>query len=156
MLLSLIVIVAVSCAHVHANWFYDRVASIGAAAAGFDSGDTCGFTRDDALECIKTHVDENHDGKISCEEFERAKDLFMPPRLKTAMWIAKKFGYDVHFDQVLYGKSLYGFFVCVIYLSLICRVRCQQGLYLYRSRLANVREALSSIQSRPLQIENCM
>lgn len=89
-----------------ANWFYDSIARVGAAAAGFDTTDTCGFTRADALQCIKQYVDENHDGKISCEEFERAKDLFMPPRLKAAMWVAKKFGYDVHFDQVLYGKYL--------------------------------------------------
>jgi len=99
MYILLLVLVHQSCA----NWFYDGLARVGEAAVGLDTSDTCGFTRDDALQCIKTYVDENHDGKISCEEFERAKDLFMPPRMKAALWLAKKLGYDVHFEQVLYG-----------------------------------------------------
>lgn len=86
-----------------ANWFTDKIESAGISAMGFDMSDTCGFTRNDALECIKKHVDYNKDQEITCVEFERAKALFMPPRLKAAMWIAKKFGFDVTFDQLLYG-----------------------------------------------------
>ncbi len=89
---------------VNGNWFTDKLVYVGAEAMGFDPTDTCGFTRNDALKCIKTHVDYDHNGKITCEEFERAKALFMPPRMKTAMWLAKKAGYDVHYDQILYGK----------------------------------------------------
>jgi hypothetical protein len=86
------------------NWFTDKIANAGLYAMGFDVGDTCGFTRKDALQCIKRYVDYDHNGKITCEEFERAKALYMPPRMKDALWLAKKFGFDVHFDQVLYGN----------------------------------------------------
>lgn len=83
-----------------AGWSWGDLA---ARAAGFDVSDTCGFTRQDALTCIKKYVDENHDGKISCEEFQRAKLLYMPPRARAALWVAHKLGMDVQFDQVLYG-----------------------------------------------------
>ncbi len=88
------------------NWFFDKLAVVATEAAGFDISDTCGFTRDDALQCIKKFVDANHDGQISCEEFERAKLLYMPPRARAALWVAKKLGMDVHFDQLLYGTWL--------------------------------------------------
>ncbi len=79
-------------------------ADIAAHAVGFDTTSNCGFTRQDALECIKQHVDANHDNEISCEEFQRAKTLFLPPRARAALWIAKKLGMDVQFEQVLYGE----------------------------------------------------
>ncbi len=86
-----------------ASWLTDKLANAGLYAMGFDTSDTCGYTRDDALGCIKKHVDFDHNGVITCEEFERAKDLFMPPKMKDALWLAKKFGFDVHFEGVLYG-----------------------------------------------------
>lgn len=91
------------CWGAKASWFMDKLANVAARAAGFDGSDTCGFTREDALECIKQYVDANKDEEITCEEFERAKTLYMPPRMRAALWIAKKFGYNVHFDMLLYG-----------------------------------------------------
>ncbi len=87
----------------HGNWFTDKIAKAGIAAMGFDATETCGFTREDALECIAKYVDYNHDKIVSCEEFERSKMLFLPPQMKGALWIAKKFGYAVGFDQLVYG-----------------------------------------------------
>jgi hypothetical protein len=86
-----------------ANWFTDKLASASLSALGFDVSDTCGVTRQDGLDCIKKYVDWDKNGKVSCEEFERAKDLFMPSRMKDALWLAQKVGFDVHFEQVLYG-----------------------------------------------------
>lgn len=88
---------------VKGNWFTDKLTNLAVSAAGFDAGDTCGFTRDDALKCIKKYVDYNHDNKIDCSEFIRAKTLFMPTAMKLALRVAAKFGWDVKFEQVMYG-----------------------------------------------------
>lgn len=97
--LVLVLLVAVG----NGNWLTDKIAKAGIAAMGFDATDTCGFTREDALECIAKYVDYNHDKTVSCEEFERSKMLFLPPRMREALWIAKKFGFAVGIQQLMYG-----------------------------------------------------
>lgn len=98
MLLLLLLLLIGANAH---NWFMDRLEQAGVAAMGFDTGDTCGFTRVNALACLKRHVDANHDGIIDAAEFERAKRLYMPARARAAMWVARQFGYDVTLAQVM-------------------------------------------------------
>lgn len=68
-----------------AGWFTDakKWAELKAYNAamkklGFPTNSDCGFTRQDALVCIKKYVDTNHDGEISNEEFEYAKEHYMP------------------------------------------------------------------------------
>jgi hypothetical protein len=86
-----------------AGWFSDHLERAAVTAMGFDAGDSCGFTRDDALRCLTKHVDVNHDGVIDAAEFERAKQRYMPQRAKAVMWAARKLGYDVTLKQVLEG-----------------------------------------------------
>lgn len=99
MLVAILFFSAVS----NANWFTDRVTNAAVAAMGFDATDTCQFTRVDVLKCIAKHVDYNHDKMVNCEEFERAKLLYMPPRVRDALWLAKKLGYNVDIKQLMYG-----------------------------------------------------
>jgi hypothetical protein len=70
---------------------------------GFDSSDTCGYTRDDALHCIATYVDTNGDKEISEQEFDNAKDNYLPRQARVAHWIAHKMGYDVTIKDVMWG-----------------------------------------------------
>ena len=94
-----VLLVLVGCAW--ASWLTD----LGARALGFETSDTCGFTRADALVCIKTYVDVNHDGEIQYSEFERAKRLYMPYRARMLMKVAKRLNsdWDVTLPQVLAG-----------------------------------------------------
>jgi hypothetical protein len=84
-------------AFAYASWLTD----LGARAMGFEVSDTCGFTRMDALNCIKQYVDVNHNGIIEYNEFERAKQTYMPMRARMALRVAKEFGYDVTLKQIL-------------------------------------------------------
>lgn len=72
-------------------------------AMGFDDSGRCKWTRKDALHCIGTYVDANHDTEISEAEFERAKRLYLPKQAHMAMLFAKYIGYDIVFQNVLDG-----------------------------------------------------
>jgi hypothetical protein len=85
------------------SWSKNLVERIGVEAMGFDSGDTCGYTRDDALLCIATYVDANHDKEISADEFERARRLYLPTQARLASSIAKQLGYGVTIADVMWG-----------------------------------------------------
>ena len=86
------------------NWITSHLESLAAKAVGFDVSDTCGFTRADALECIKKHVDFDKNQRISCEEFVRAKALFLPPRLRILLSMTTEItGWDIKFESVLWG-----------------------------------------------------
>lgn len=88
---------------IQANWLTDRLKYAAIGSLGFDTSSTCGFTRDDALECFKQHVDLNHDGEIEAAEFEHAKQAYMPPRMRAAMKLAKSIGFDFTVKDVLDG-----------------------------------------------------
>jgi hypothetical protein len=85
------------------SWSKNLVERLGVEAMGFDSGDTCGYTRDDALLCIATYVDANHDKEISADEFERARRLYLPTQARLASSIAKQLGYGVTISDVMWG-----------------------------------------------------
>ncbi|MBX9636374.1 MAG: hypothetical protein K2Q45_02345 [Nitrosomonas sp.] len=70
---------------------------------GFDVSDSCGFTREDALACFIKYVDTNKDGEISADEFEHAKQTYMPWQMRKALAIAKKFNFDFTIKDVLAG-----------------------------------------------------
>lgn len=80
-----------------ANWFIDMAVK----AAGFNEGDSCGFTRLDALECLRKYVDFNKDGRITGDEFHRAKLLYLPPLAAKLSWVVDHLGYGIELQQVL-------------------------------------------------------
>lgn len=86
-----------------ANWLTDRIKNAAISSLGFDTSDTCGFTREDALACFMKYVDTNHDGEISAKEFEHAKDAYMPERMREMLSLAKKFHFDFTIKDVLAG-----------------------------------------------------
>lgn len=86
-----------------ASWFSDKAKRIAIESMGFDASDTCGFTRADALDCFAKYVDTNKDGEISADEFEHAKQAYMPSRMRDLMWVAKKFHFDFTIKDVLNG-----------------------------------------------------
>jgi len=85
------------------RWGWPGLEKLGISLMGFDSSDTCGYTRDDALHCIATYIDTNGDKEISEEEFDHAKDAYLPRQAKMAHWIAHKMGYDVTIKDVMWG-----------------------------------------------------
>lgn len=87
----------------NANWLTDRMKNAAIAAMGFDVSDSCNFTREDALACFIKYVDTNKDGEISAEEFEHAKQTYMPWQMRKALGIAKKFNFDFTIKDVLAG-----------------------------------------------------
>jgi hypothetical protein len=99
MLLLLLVVGA------HGLWPFSRarLAQLAERALGFDSSDTCGFTRADALECIARYIDVNHDREIERAEFEAAKARYLPPLAQKVRWIARAMGYDATYEMVLAG-----------------------------------------------------
>lgn len=82
---------------VQANWFTDMAINL----AGFNEGDSCGFTRLDALACLRTYVDFNKDGRITGDEFHRAKSLYLPPLAAKLSWAVDHLGYGIELQQVL-------------------------------------------------------
>jgi hypothetical protein len=88
----------------HGSWWdsvKQHAASVGLEAMGFRNDDDCGFTRTQALACLQEHVDFNHDGIITPNEFYRARDLYLPPQAKAAAWLARKFGYHFPLRHVV-------------------------------------------------------
>ena len=85
------------------SWSKSLVEHLGIEAMGFDAGDTCGYTRNDALRCIATYVDANHDKEISPAEFERAKKLYLPTQARLVARLAKRWGFDVTIADVMWG-----------------------------------------------------
>jgi hypothetical protein len=103
-LLLLVTFLLATCAITPASgWGWPRLENMGISLMGFDVSDTCGYSRDDALQCIAVYVDTNHDKEISEAEFNYAKDAYLPRQAKMAHWIAKKLGYDVSIKDVLWG-----------------------------------------------------
>lgn len=84
-------------------WRWPGLQNLGISMMGFDASDTCGYTRADALDCIATYVDTNHDKEISEQEFNHARDTYLPRQAKMAHWIAHRLGYDITIKDVMYG-----------------------------------------------------
>lgn len=87
-------------------WRWPSLENVGIAMLGFDTSDTCGYTRDDALLCIAKYVDTNGDREISEAEFEHARDTYLPRQARAAHWIAHKLGFDVTMADVKYGCDI--------------------------------------------------
>jgi hypothetical protein len=87
-------------------WRWPSLENVGISLMGFDSTDTCGYTRDDALLCIARYVDTNHDKEISASEFEHAKETYLPRQARMAAWVARRMGYDVSIKDVMYGCDI--------------------------------------------------
>lgn len=85
------------------GWHWPGLENLGISLMGFDAGDSCGYTRDDALHCIATYVDTNHDREISAAEFEHAKATYLPRQARMAAWVARRMGYDITIKDVMYG-----------------------------------------------------
>jgi len=85
------------------GWGWPGLANMGISLMGFDSSSTCGYTRADALQCIALYIDTNHDKEISADEFDYAKNAYLPRQAKMAHWIAHKLGYDVTIADVMWG-----------------------------------------------------
>lgn len=82
------------------SWAEDAAYNRFVRMLGFPTNDDCGFTRLDALRCIKKHIDRNHDGEISAAEFDYAKEHFMPQRMRALMWVARKLHWDYTLDSI--------------------------------------------------------
>lgn len=85
------------------SWTKQAMTHLAVEAAGFDASDTCGWTRDDALHCIASYVDTNHDTEISASEFENAKRRYLPTQARWAAALARKLGWDVTLKDVMWG-----------------------------------------------------
>lgn len=88
------------------KWGWPSLEKMGVSIMGFDSGDTCGYTRGDALQCIATYVDTNGDKEISEQEFDHAKETYLPRQARMATWIARRLGYDITIKDVMYGCDI--------------------------------------------------
>ena len=73
----------------------------GEAALGFNHGDACTYTRNDALRCIRRFIDADHDGEISASEFERSKRRYLPTQLRAAEWVLNRMGYYISINNVM-------------------------------------------------------
>jgi hypothetical protein len=85
------------------GWWSSLKTQLESRVVGLDLSETCGFTRADALICFKQYVDINKDEIISADEFERAKHLYLPWRVRKAMQLASKAGFDVSLETVMEG-----------------------------------------------------
>lgn len=63
----------------------------------------CGFTRDDALNCVLKYGDTNKDGELTEEEIKHALDTLVPSYIKPVLWIkgvnAKRVLKDCDYDK---------------------------------------------------------
>lgn len=102
----LLVLAVVAGTVVEGNWWSwtkGMATHLAIEAMGFDDSGKCAWTRNDALHCIGTYVDTNHDTEISQSEFEHAKHAYLPKQARFAMLFANYIGYDVKFKDVLSG-----------------------------------------------------
>jgi hypothetical protein len=83
------------------DWAAKTAATAAARALGFPTTDTCGYTRDEALLCIKTYIDLNEDGEISESEFQYAQANYLPPRMRTLQWAVKKLDWDYTLKNIM-------------------------------------------------------
>lgn len=67
----------------------------------WSSGPECTFTRADALECIRTYVDTNHDDVITLDELEAAKSKYMTTAQKAGAWVASWFSDAMKTETIL-------------------------------------------------------
>lgn len=82
------------------DWVKQKAYNEAVSLLGFPTNDDCGYTRLDALACIKKHIDRNGDGEITSNEFEYAKKHFMPKRVRTLSKIVKKLGWDYTLENI--------------------------------------------------------
>lgn len=103
-MLFFLIIITISIQSSQAFWGFDWVKqkayNEGVRLLGFPTNDDCGYTRLDALACIKKHIDRNGDGEITNDEFEYAKAHFMPKQIQTLSKIVKKIGWDYTLDNI--------------------------------------------------------
>ena len=87
----------------------------GWAFMGYDPA--CVWTRKDAVECFKRHVDTDHNGVITVKEVDAAKERFTGRFMKTLAWIiswsidirTEKIVADCGFDHKINGFTAQGF-----------------------------------------------
>ena len=63
--------------------------------------DVCAFSREQALDCIKTYVDVNHDNVITLEELEDARSKYTSTLQKAASWLASWFTDSVSTPRII-------------------------------------------------------
>ena len=85
---------------VHGIWVPKWVKNSAIRALGFPTTSSCGFTRTDALQCIKKYIDTNHDGVIQDSEFEYAKHHYTPKRMQKIEWAVEKMGWNYTLDNI--------------------------------------------------------
>ena len=91
-----------------AGWFSDakkwaelKAYNLAMTKLGFPINDDCGFTRKDAVKCIKKYVDTNHDGEISEAEFNYVKEHYMPDPVHRLQHYLEKLPKSWHVDVTL-------------------------------------------------------
>ena len=50
------------------------------------SDDTCGFTRSDALQCMRKYVDSDHNDRITTAELEESITKYAPAWMRALSW----------------------------------------------------------------------
>lgn len=84
------------------SWLLVAVLAIGGARGfrfwGFDSN--CAWSRQDAVECMRRHVDTDRDDAISIAELDAARNKFEGAVLKTLEWFVG-WGIDTSTKKVL-------------------------------------------------------
>jgi hypothetical protein len=83
------------------KWAELKAYNIAMTKLGFPTNDDCGFTRRNALKCIKKYVDTNHDGEISAKEFNYVKENYMPEPVHRLQHYLKKLPKSWHVDITL-------------------------------------------------------
>jgi hypothetical protein len=96
----LFILILFSASFAHGIWVPQWVRNGAIRALGFPVSSTCGFTRTDALVCMKKYVDLNHDGEIQENEFDYAKEHYTPPRMQKVQWAVSKLGWDYTLDVI--------------------------------------------------------
>lgn len=100
LILLLVTFIALALGGGWMDWAKQATYNRAISMLGFPTTSKCGFTRLNALECLKKHVDRNGDGEITEDEFNYAKKHFMPKRVETLQSIMKRIGWDYTLDNI--------------------------------------------------------
>lgn len=77
---------------------------------GYDSA--CVWTRKDAVDCFKRHVDSNHDGVITVQEVDAAKERYTGRFMKALAWLVS-WSIDIRTEKIVadcgFNRKLNGF-----------------------------------------------
>jgi hypothetical protein len=109
---------------------------------GYDPN--CAWTRKDAVECFRRHVDTNHDGVITIPEVDAAKERYTGRFMKALAWLVS-WSVDVRTEKIVsdcgFDPKLKGFTAQSFINSAKTCIASQAGLCLVKKVCVDADEA---------------